>query len=81
VSIFAFSDLLSFFLGEKKPITFLSVLVWTLCCRRDFSGKKYFSSVMMHHYASRKVVAMWEQLIELSKAQVTPGIRPQIQIS
>ena len=32
---------------------------------------------MMHHQGNGNVMWMWEQLIELSKAQVTPGIRPK----
>ena len=35
---------------------------------------------MMHAHGNRKVVCMWEQLIELSKAKVMPAIRPQIQM-
>jgi len=37
----------------------------------------FFTSVMMYN----PVVCVWEQLIELSKAQVVPGIRPKIQTS
>jgi len=38
----------------------------------------FFTSVMVHN---NNVVCMWKQLIELSTAQVMPGIRPQIHMS
>ena len=40
-----------------------------------------YTTVRMPNRGDGKVICMWEQMIELSKARVMPGITPQMQMS
>jgi len=51
-------------------------LSWFGCCWKDFC----WQFVIMRNHDNREVVNLLEQLTELSKAKVMPGIRPQIKM-
>ena len=71
--------LMSFFLSGHGLLGCFALLVWMVCGWSDVSCWLWIfsTSVLMHNHGNGKVVCMWEDLIEVYKAQVMPGIRPQ----
>ena len=61
----------------KAQILWTFSLHWFGCCAagKNSAGNSgtFFTSIMKHKHGNGKVVCFWEQLIELSKAQILPG--------
>jgi len=62
---------------------FLCFLWWFGCFAAGMISAgnwHFFISVMMHNHGNWRVVSIWEQLTELSEAQVIPKMRSKILI-